>query len=73
MNDFSYEIKQNIAVLSSRGAWTLELNLISWGGRAPTFDLRKWSADHTKMSKGISLTATELKELAKVLATMEEA
>ena len=73
MNDFSYEIKQNIAVLSSRGAWTLELNLVSWGGRAPTFDLRKWSADHTKMSKGISLTATELKELAKVLATMEEA
>lgn len=73
MNDFSYEIKQNIAVLSSRGAWTLELNLVSWGGRAPTFDLRKWSVDHTKMSKGISLTATELKELAKVLATMEEA
>ncbi len=73
MNDFSYEIKRNIAVLSSHGAWTLELNLISWGGRAPTFDLRKWSADHTKMSKGISLTAVELKELAKVLATMEEA
>ena len=73
MSDFSYEIKQNIAILSSRGAWTLELNLISWGGRAPTFDLRKWSADHTKMSKGISLTAAELKELAKVLATMEEA
>ena len=73
MNDFSYEIKRNIAVLSSRGAWTLELNLVSWGGRAPTFDLRKWSADHSKMSKGISLTAAELKELAKVLATIEEA
>ena len=72
MSDFSYEIKKTIAVIGT-GSWNLELNLISWGGRAPTFDLRKWSADHTKMSKGISLTATELKELAKVLATMEEA
>ena len=73
MSDFSYEIKQNIAILSSRGAWTLELNLISWGGRPAVYDLRKWNADHTKMGKGVTLTDAELSQLAFVLAKMEEA
>lgn len=72
MTDFSYEIKQHIATISQRGAWTLELNLISWGGRAPTYDLRKWSADHSKMSKGISLTQDELNQLINVLTPSAE-
>ena len=63
MNDFSFKITEHIATLSTRGTWTLELNLVSWGGRKPTFDLRKWSADHTKMSKGISLTQDEFDAL----------
>ncbi len=41
MSDFSYKIVQNIATISQRGTWALELNLISWGGRPATFDLRK--------------------------------
>lgn len=65
MNDFSYDIKQNVAVLSTKGNWALELNLISWGNRTPTLDLRRWNEDHTKMSKGLSLTKDELEAIAK--------
>ena len=67
MNDFSYKIIHNITTISQRGNWALELNLISWDGRPATFDLRKWNDDHTKMSKGISLTRDEVKALGKFL------
>ena len=68
MGNFTYDIIQHIATLSYRGAWILELNLISWNGRTPTFDLRRWSEDHSKMSKGTSLTKQELDALAQFLA-----
>lgn len=67
MNNFSYKIVRNITTISQRGNWALELNLISWDGRPATFDLRKWNDDHTKMSKGISLTRDEVKALGKFL------
>ena len=67
MSDFSYSIVSHITTLSQRGTWALELNLISWAGRPATFDLRKWNEDHTKMSKGISLTRDEVKALGKFL------
>lgn len=67
MNDFSYKIIRNITTISQRGNWALELNLVSWDGHPATFDLRKWNDDHTKMSKGISLTRDEVKALGKFL------
>lgn len=67
MNDFAYKIIRNITTISQRGNWALELNLVSWDGRPATFDLRKWNEDHTKMSKGISLTRDEVKALGKFL------
>lgn len=67
MDNFSYRIVRNITTISQRGNWALELNLVSWDGRPATFDLRKWNEDHTKMSKGISLTRDEVKALGKFL------
>ncbi|MBP5252086.1 MAG: hypothetical protein J6Z17_06720 [Treponema sp.] len=54
-----------------KGGWTTELNLVSWGGRDAKYDIRSWSADHEKMSKGITLTKDELKELKALLDKME--
>lgn len=67
MSDFSYKLVSHIATISQRGSWALELNLISWAGRPATFDLRKWNDDHSRMSKGISLTRDEVKALTKYL------
>lgn len=63
MSDFSFTITEHIATLSTRGVWSLEVNKISWGGRPATYDIRKWSPDHSKMSKGISLTDSEFEAL----------
>ncbi|MEH7418617.1 PC4/YdbC family ssDNA-binding protein, partial [Neobacillus drentensis] len=64
MADIKYEITQKIAVLSeSAKGWKRELNLISWNGREPKYDIRDWSENHEKMGKGITLTKDELDKL----------
>ena len=70
--EFSYEIVEEIGVLSqnSRG-WQKELNLVSWNGNPPKFDLRDWAPDHEKMGKGITLAREELKSLRELLNGMD--
>ena len=68
-NDFSYEIVEHIAVLStSKTGWTKELNLISWNGRTAKYDIREWSPEHEKMGKGITLTDEEFTKLKELLS-----
>lgn len=68
MADIKFEIKRNVAIFSeSPKGWTKELNIISWNGREPKYDLRDWAPEHKKMGKGITLTAEELKNLKDVL------
>lgn len=60
MADIKYEIKESIAVLSTNAAgWTKEVNLVSWNDSNPKYDIREWNEDHTRMSKGITLTKEE--------------
>ena len=68
MSDIKYEIQKEIGVISegSRG-WTKELNLVSWNGAAPKYDLRDWSPDHEKMGKGVTLTEDEARKLKELL------
>lgn len=69
--EFSYEIVEEIAVLGENPkGWRKELNLISWNGRAPKFDLRDWAPDHEKMGKGITLTNEEFQALKTALQEM---
>lgn len=68
MAEFKFEITQELGVLSeSKSGWKRELNLISWNGADPKFDIRDWSPNHEKMSKGISLNAEEIEKLKKIL------
>lgn len=67
-DDFSYEIQEEIGVISEgKGGWTLQLNKVSWGGRPAKYDIRPWSPDHEKMGKGITLTAEELSSIKALL------
>ena len=47
MAEVKFEIKEELGVLSegSKG-WRKELNLISWNGAAPKYDLRDWAPEH---------------------------
>ena len=72
MPDIKFEIINNIGVLSeSSKGWTKELNLISWNGREPKYDIRDWDPEHQKMGKGVTLTEEELKGLKQLLLEME--
>ena len=73
MADIKYEIIEELGVLSeSAKGWKKELNLISWNGAEPKYDLRDWSPNHEKMGKGITLTAEEVKTLAELLSKIVE-
>lgn len=68
MADIKYEIVEEIGVLSENAkGWRKELNLISWNDAAPKYDIRDWSPDHEKMSKGITLTKEEIDRLKEIL------
>ena len=72
MDDISCEIVMQIGVLSqSRSGWTKELNLVSWNGRAPKYDIRDWSPGHQKMGRGVTLSREELLALRDLLNSWE--
>ena len=71
MTDIQFEIVKKIGVLSTSGSgWTKQLNLISWSGRAPKYDLRDWSPDGARMGKGVTLSEEELGVLKELLNSM---
>ena len=66
--DFKYDIVEEIGVLSENAkGWRKELNLISWNGAAPKYDIREWAPNREKMGKGITLTKEELSSLKKLI------
>jgi hypothetical protein len=72
MAEINFEIVKTIGVLSeSSKGWTKELNLISWNGRGPKYDIRDWDPDHEKMGKGVTLSEDELLGLKQLLMEME--
>ena len=61
MAEFTYEVTERIAVLSTNArGWERQLNMVSWNGNPPKYDIRDWSPDGSRMAKGISLTEEEL-------------
>ncbi|MBO6245262.1 MAG: YdbC family protein [Anaerovibrio sp.] len=70
--DFSYEIIETIGILStSPKGWTKELNLISWNGAVPKYDIRDWAPNHEKMGKGVTLSGDEVSALLELLKKVE--
>ena len=69
MAEFTYEVKKRLATLSETGTLSTELNVISFNGNAPKYDLRRWKTkegDRT-MQKGITLTTEEIVALRDAL------
>lgn len=67
--EIRHEIIESIGILSENNkGWSKELNIISWNGAAPKYDLRDWSPDHEKMGKGVTMSREEAEMLYKLLA-----
>ena len=59
--ELKFEIVKECGVLSqSPSGWTKELNLVSWNDREPKYDIREWAPEHTKMGKGVTMSADEI-------------
>lgn len=72
MSELKFEILETIGVLSeSAKGWKKEINLISWSGREPKYDLRDWAPEREKMGKGITLSEEELIILKDLLNKMD--
>lgn len=68
MREIQYEIVKEIAVLSTGDSgYTKEINLISWNGKEPKYDIRSFSLNREKCGKGITLNADEAAALLKAL------
>ena len=68
MNGFDrevrFEILEQIGVLSTHSTgWNKELNVVSWNGGQPKYDIRDWDLDHEHMSRGITLTEKEMRQV----------
>jgi hypothetical protein len=70
MADIKFDIVEHLNVLSENAnGWTKELNLVSWNGGKPKYDIRDWSPEKDRMSKGITLSEEEMKIL---VSTMQD-
>ena len=71
-----YNIVREVGVISvSRidgSRWRKELNIISWNGKPPKFDVREWNNDRTVCRRGITLTRDELRTMFKLLQDAEK-
>ena len=48
--------------------WTKEVNVVAWNGGNPKIDIREWSPDHSRMTRGITLTEKEAQDFASAIA-----
>ena len=66
--EFEFKIEKECGVISEKSnGWKKELNLVSYNGREPKYDIREWDCEHEKMSKGVTLNREEARELYKIL------
>lgn len=63
-----FEVVEQIGILSQKSnGWRKELNLVSWNDNEAKYDIREWNTDHTRMSKGITMTEEEIRILYELL------
>lgn len=68
MAEIKYEVVEHIGVLSeSAKGWKKELNLVSWNGATPKYDIREWAPGREKMGKGVTLSEEEFEALKQLL------
>lgn len=66
-NEVIVEIKERLGVIKSNSmGWTKELNIVSWNGGPYKYDIREWSPDHERMSRGITLSDDEMKLMSQL-------
>jgi hypothetical protein len=72
MDTFSFSIEGNLGTINVKDSgWRKELNVVKWNGREPKFDIRDWSPEKKRMSRGITFTKEEIVRLKELLNKIE--
>lgn len=68
-NDISFRLIKHIGVIEEKANdFQLELNVIEWNCTGiPKYDIRSFSKDHSRMTKGMTFTAEELEKLYEIM------
>lgn len=62
--EIRFEIVEEIGVITVHSTgWRKELNLVCWNGGSPKYDIRDWSPDHERMSRGVTLHENEMRHI----------
>ena len=77
-NDFnreiSFDIVESLGVITTYSTgWSKELNLVSWNEGPAKLDIRDWDPTHERMSRGLTLSAEEVKRLTEMLTAEDVA
>lgn len=68
--EISFTIEKHLGIITSyKTGWNKELNLVTWNGGTPKYDIRDWDPEHEHMSRGITL---HREEALKMLALLEK-
>ena len=68
MAEFTYEVTERIAVLSTNArGWERQLNMVSWNGAEPKLDIHDWPPDHSRCTSRGTFTHEEARVLIKLL------
>lgn len=66
--DIEYKVVDKVGVIANYSTgWNKELNIISWNGGNPKFDIRDWDQEHEHMSRGVTLHEKEAARLMELL------
>lgn len=73
-NNVKWKVEKHLGTLYTtiRGrraeeGWSKQVNIVSWNGGVAKIDIRDWNEDMTRMSKGITLSPEEAKEVMTIL------
>lgn len=68
MKELDMDIVRKVGIISENASgWQKQLNVISWNKAAPKYDIRDWSPDGSKCSKGITFNDEEAQILLDLL------
>ena len=63
-----FKIEKHIGTLAHyQTGWSKELNVVSWNGGVPKYDIRDWSEGHERMTRGITIHPQEMQKLVDLM------
>lgn len=72
-DSFTVEIVEHLGVIGDADKpYQKEVNIVSWNRKEPKVDIRSWDESHEHMSKGVTLTDEEARNLYEVLKARYE-